>query len=219
VSVSRKNFLDYLETVDFVWFGHINDDWITIEKECEQCAFEHPEYSWTLVTDEKFQAWGDHGQELDKHLDLNKQYGYTSANTHSWKTTCKHPQLHMSWEQRIIDQLPLSNAVNTPTLQRVGQVTPWHRDRHYYYKKTYPGFDDYVIRFLIFLKDWQIGHIVQAGNSVITHWKAGDVITWHPTRLHLSGNIGINNKWTNNITGILDEKINFEIPWQGLEQT
>lgn len=217
MSVSRKNFLDYLSTVDFVRFSNINDDWNSIEQECEQCATDHPDYSWTLVVDDQFRAWGNNGQLLADNLDLNRQYGYTSANTHSWKTTCKEPQLHMSWESRIVAQLPLSHAVNTPTLQHPGQVTPWHRDRHYYYKKTHPGMEDYVVRFLMFLKDWQIGHIVQAGNSVITHWKAGDVILWHPMRLHLSGNIGINNKWTNNITGILNEEIDFKIPWQGLE--
>jgi hypothetical protein len=216
MSLRRKNFLDYLNTVDYVRFSHINDDWSEILKECEQCASDHPDYSWTLVTD-NFEPWGDHALELKQNLDLNSKYGYTSANTHHWKTTCQQPQIHMSWEKRVIDQLPMSLAVNCPLLQKPGQINPWHRDRYYYFKKNHPEVSDYVIRFLIFLRDWQIGHIVQAGNSVITHWKAGDVILFHPTRFHLSGNIGINNKWTSNATGILNDNIDFEIPWQGFE--
>ena len=62
-----------------------------------------------------------------------------------------------------------------------------------------------IIRFVVFMKDWDIGHVLQSENSIISHWKAGDTIVWHPGKFHLSANIGISSKWTFNITGILKD--------------
>jgi hypothetical protein len=219
VSVSRKNLIEYLKTVDYVRFSHIKDDWKSIIQECEQCAVDHPDYCWSLVLDETFEEWDSSmSQEMKKVYSYNKAYGYTSANTVSWKTTCKQPQLHMSWEQRILDQLPLIHPVSTPTLQRTGDLMPWHKDRYYYFKQNYPSDQEYVIRFLLFPQNWQIGHFLQVGNSILSHWMAGDVVVWHPDRMHLSVNVGMNNKWTCNITGILTEEIPFDIPFQGLDR-
>ena len=67
---------------------------------------------------------------------------------------------------------------------------------------------DYTIRFIVFHNDWEIGHIIQAGDSYIPHWKQGDVITWFPRRWHLAANIGMLDKWTTNITGVLREEVN-----------
>jgi hypothetical protein len=212
VSVSRKKFLDYLETVDYVKVGKVKLDSALVIAECEETAKNNPGYWWSLVVDENnFEEWNGLGKDLRKTLQTNKDYGYTSDNTRSWKTTCNKPQIHMSWEKGLIAQIPLLDKINTPTLQKPGNVMPWHQDRFYYFKQTHAD-SEFVARFLVFLKDWELGHVLQAGNSIISHWSAGDIITWHPTRMHLSANIGITNKWTNNLTGILPQQIDFVIP-------
>lgn len=218
MSVSRKNLIDYLKTVDYVRFSHINDDWSSVIRECVQCEKDHPDYRWSVVLDDTFEEWNSMGEQMKEAYSVNKAYGYTPGNTVAWKTTCGNPKLNMSWEQRVMDQLPLIHPVSTPTLQNTGNIIPWHKDRHFYFKQTHPEDQEYVVRFLVFPQNWQTGHLLQVGNSILSHWIAGDVVLWHPDRMHLSVNVGMNDKWTCNITGILTEEVPFEIPFQGLDR-
>jgi hypothetical protein len=215
VSVSRRDFLDYLSTVDFVKLKTIHDDWSQILQECVAVAEAHPDYAWPLVYDDgKFEAWGKNGQQLGDSLDQNKKWGYLPTNTISWKTTCKQPQLHMSWEQRIAQALPFEpGCVVTPTLMKPGNVMPWHTDGFYYFKdRCDQDLQQYVARSLIFVKDWETGHYLQAGDSVIHHWRAGEVLIWHPERHHVVANVGYTDRWTCNVTGVLQATIDFTLP-------
>jgi hypothetical protein len=132
-----------------------------------------------------------------------KKYGYTQHNTKLWKTTSGGDKLDFSWEKQVADQLPLDHAIVTVTRQDVGQTLPWHMDRFFYLKKIYPQDTRAIWRFLLFLSDWQIGHIIQVKNSVYYGWKRGDVVAWQPDSYHLSANVGLATKWTCNITGFL----------------
>jgi hypothetical protein len=73
-----------------------------------------------------------------------------------------------------------------------------------------PGFDLLaqarpIWRFLLFLEDWKMGHVLQVNNSMLHHWHQGDVVVWQPGTMHVSANIGLETKWTCNITGFLNE--------------
>jgi hypothetical protein len=205
VSLSRTSFLTDLKSRDYLKFGNIAADWPTIVDECEAAVKEFPQYWSSLVVDPTTFAWDKIGEEYAAELEKNRTWGYTPENTRSWTTLATKPQLTMEWEEGIANQLPLTNWISRPTMQTPGNVMPWHCDNFYYFKRNYPN-QEFVIRFVIFMQDWQIGHVLQAGDSIISHWKAGDVIVWHPERMHLSANIGYNNKWTINTTGILKEE-------------
>jgi hypothetical protein len=89
-----------------------------------------------------------------------------------------------------------------------GTVMPWHYDKFYYMNRIVDEEQKpFLSRFLIFLEDWQSGHYLEAGRSIVTGWRAGDVIAWHPNRGHLSSNVGLTDKWTCNVTGVLKEQI------------
>jgi hypothetical protein len=206
-SVSRKNFLNLLDKVDYYKFGNISADWDGINLECEKFVNQNSEYWCSLVPDETFQIWDENGKEYLKSLENVKKWGYNSTNTMSWETTSRAPVLKMNWEQSLYDYFPLSKTVSRPTLQKPGNVMPWHVDNFYYFSHEYPELRDYIVRFIVFHNDWDIGHILQAGNTIISHWKRGDIIVWHPQRVHLSCNVGISDKWTTNFTGILKETI------------
>lgn len=199
------SFLKELESRDYLKFGNIAADWPAIVDECESAVAEFPQYWSSLVVDPATFAWDKIGQEYAADLEKNRNWGYTPENTRSWTTLASKPQLKMDWEEAIATQLPLTNWISRPTMQTPGNIMPWHQDNFYYFKRNYTDLE-FVIRFVIFMQDWQIGHVLQAGNSIISHWKAGDVIVWHPARMHLSANIGVTNKWTINTTGILKEE-------------
>jgi hypothetical protein len=133
-----------------------------------------------------------------------KKYGYTEHNTIIWKTTNINPILEFDWEKTIIQQLPLTHAIATVTRQDPGQILPWHMDRLFMLRKLYPNEKGTIWRFLLFLEDWQMGHVLQVKDTMLHHWKQGDVVVWHPGTMHVAANIGIEPKWTCNITGFLN---------------
>ena len=209
-SASRMNLLTHLESQDYITVGNVSADWNAIVNECETLVDQRPGYWCSLVPDQsEFDSWDNIGDEYIRSMTQFRDWGYTKHNTQSWETTSQQPQLHMEWEQTIMDWLPLQHPVSRPTLQKPGNVMPWHQDQFFFFKRKHPEQYNNVVRFIVFMKDWEVGHLLQAGNSVITHWQAGDVVLWHPDRMHIGANVGVTNKWTQNVTGILNEKINF----------
>ena len=202
-SVSRKNFLNLLDGVDYYKFGNISADWESINSECEQFVEQHPDHWCSLIPDESFEVWGEEGAAYKKHLQRYVKWGYNSQNTRSWTTTSCSPVLEMSWEESIREYFPLDNTLSRPTLQKPGNVFPHHEDKFFYIRHKYPDSKDYIVRFIVFHHDWAPGHLIQAGDSIISHWKQGDVIVWYPSRVHISCNVGFTDKWTTNVTGIL----------------
>ena len=141
--------------------------------------------------------------ELYEKTNKYAEVGYTCHNTKIWKTTSSEQKLDFEWEKDVCDQLPLVNAVATVTRQDPGQVLPWHQDEFFYHKKFFASTDLEIWRFLVFLSDWKPGHFVQANDTVYHHWKFGDTIVWQPKTMHLSANVGLETKWTCNVTGHL----------------
>lgn len=208
MSVSRKSFLEHLSQTDFIWFGHIKDDWPAIVEESQQTVIGNPQcWSHLAVDESDADPWDDIGNEYVETLKHYRAWGYNAQNTRVWETTSAMPKIQMAWEDRVAKHLPLTAVESKPTLQTPGNIIPWHQDKFFSFKRQH-GDTEFIVRFVVFLRDWATGHFLQAGDSVICHWKAGDVITWMPQRMHLSVNVGIENKWTVNYTGILKE--NFE---------
>lgn len=207
--VSRTRLLEILSSKDFIWFGNIAADWQAIQHECEDAVQSNPNYWTDLVS--VVDSWDGIGDQYNNAIQMGRDWGYTKENTRSWETTAQKQQIRMQWEPDIVTNLPLQNGINRPTLQPPGTTMPWHKDHFWYFKRQYPDNQQFIVRFIVFISDWSPGHFIQAGNSVIKSWLAGDVVLWHPDRMHLATNAGFANKWTSNITGILDETI--EIPY------
>jgi hypothetical protein len=204
VLLSRTSFLEQLADRDYINFGNIGLDWASITKECEECVAQHPGYWVSLVTDD-YDAWDESGNAYWQSMQQYANWGYTHNNTRSWETTSIKPRLIMAWEKELDLHVPLDHLISRPTLQTPGNIMPWHQDKFYFWKREHTD-NEFVIRFLVFHEDWKLGHMLQAGNSIISHWKAGDIICWHPDRWHLSVNAGSVNKWTTNITGLLKKE-------------
>ena len=64
----------------------------------------------------------------------------------------------------------------------------------------------YFCEYLIFLEDWNWGHFIQVGNNVLSNWKAGDIYTYKYGMYHLSCNVGLEPKYTMQITGMPNDK-------------
>ena len=58
-----------------------------------------------------------------------------------------------------------------------------------------------LVRYTIFLQDWEPGHIFVLDDEYISNYKAGDMYEWSdPLSLHAPANIGYNPRYTFQIT-------------------
>jgi hypothetical protein len=88
--------------------------------------------------------------------------------------------------------------------QDPGQVLPWHQDKFYKLKQRLASGEHRIFRYIVLLEDWKIGHYLQIGSEPVVKWRAGDVFTYAPDVYHLSGNCGIEPKYTMQVSGVED---------------
>jgi hypothetical protein len=86
-----------------------------------------------------------------------------------------------------------------------GTVLPQHGDTYKKFCELH-DIDDImnIRRYLVMLEDWQSGHYFELANTVQVPWKAGDVFYWHGDCPHLAANMGHTNRYTLQITGVVE---------------
>ena len=88
--------------------------------------------------------------------------------------------------------------------QMPGNILPWHSDKFYKIKQDHPDVDaEKIVRANVFMEDWKIGHILQIEQNVISDWKKGSGYVWSSGVYHLSGNLGLEDKYTLQVSGLL----------------
>lgn len=182
---------------DILYCGRLHLSWCQIDKDLASVVDDQTR-NLPVVDDQTL-----FGTPLYDIQNQYKKYGYSEHNTKIWKTTTNGEKINFVWEKEICRQLPLDHALATVTRQDAGQILPWHVDRYFFLKNKFPEDTRPVWRFLLFLSDWDIGHVIQVKNTVYSNWKRGDVVVWKPDSYHLSANVGLATKWTCNITGFL----------------
>jgi len=89
--------------------------------------------------------------------------------------------------------------------QPPGQTLPSHEDTFYKFSKL-NDVDPYkCVRVNIFLEDWQSGHYFEINDTPVVPWERGDAVVIYRDELHLSGNMGMTEKYTMQITGVESE--------------
>jgi len=137
--------------------------------------------------------------------DIHVKYG-KFPDTYTIKNTLIH---QLWWDNTQIDYKELGRQLGIDVItvsticQPPGNVVPIHRDTFYQINQQYPDRPDLKVRANIYLEDWKLGHFIQYGNEVSTHWHAGDGFIWNSDVLHLSANAGMENKYTMQISGFL----------------
>lgn len=89
-----------------------------------------------------------------------------------------------------------------------GSILPLHRDRYSYFSQQNNITDlDQIVRVIVFLEDQKIGHILQIENQEVNAWRAGDYVYWHGKKMHMAANLGNEDRFTLQITGIINNQI------------
>lgn len=87
-----------------------------------------------------------------------------------------------------------------------GDIMPIHSDTYTKFKSLHNINDSNdIYRAIIFLEDWQSGHIFEIDNTAITNWKSGDYIVWRGNTPHMAANLGVTPRYTAQITFVPEE--------------
>lgn len=88
---------------------------------------------------------------------------------------------------------------------RTGTVMPVHKDlyRRYVERFDLQGKETSIRRALLLLENWKPGHYLEVGGKPYVNWRAGDVVEWAFDEPHMAANIGLEDRYTLQITGHL----------------
>ena len=135
-------------------------------------------------------------------------WGYKKENTMFYRAFSSD---HKNIFKKFINFTGLKFASSSIIKQPPGNTIPWHYDTHIKFyeqikQKKLNIKKNEIIRYMLFLEDWNWGHFFCVGSSVISKWKKGDIITWDPLIHHTGSNGGMKPKVTMNITGVITKK-------------
>ena len=139
----------------------------------------------------------DYGDAWITQIGNPKSRWYGDHNTVHWQIFDRTPE--------YVNKTARENFVvfSTSMLkQNPGMFFPEHTDTHYKFKQKHKVTGD-IIRWCIFLQDWQPGHYFDMNQQPIVNWKKGDYVELKEGDLHRGSNSGNVPKYTAQITGIL----------------
>jgi len=82
-------------------------------------------------------------------------------------------------------------------------VMPVHQDLYKRYVELFnlQGQETSIRRALLLLEDWKPGHYLEVDSKPYVNWKAGDTVEWVYDLPHMAANIGLEDRYTLQITG------------------
>jgi hypothetical protein len=114
------------------------------------------------------------------------------------------------WNQRFIDIFAGQGWQDIGTSyyrMTTGTVLPTHGDLYLKYIDLFnlQGREHTIRRAIVLLEDWKSGHCLEIQGRPIVDWKAGTVIEWLYDTPHMAANIGLEPRYTLQITGHVDD--------------
>ena len=86
-----------------------------------------------------------------------------------------------------------------------GTVMPVHRDLYKRYVELFDlqGKEHTIRRALCLLEDWRPGHYLEVNSKGYVNWQAGKTVEWYYDTPHMAANIGLEDRYSLQITGHL----------------
>jgi hypothetical protein len=112
-----------------------------------------------------------------------------------------------SWCANITDEFDLKYTTTTLYCMTPGTILPNHKDIYLKYKEIFSLDENFsnIYRVIIFLEDWKSGHYLEVDETPIVSWKKGDYVMWKYDSEHIAANIGSENRYTLQVTGIKND--------------
>lgn len=113
-----------------------------------------------------------------------------------------------TWNHRFVEHFAALGWHNIGTSyyrMPPGTVLPTHGDLYKKYVDLFDltGREHTIRRAVVFLEDWKSGHYFEGLGTPLAPWSAGQVVEWTYDTPHLAANIGMEPRYTLQITGHL----------------
>ena len=156
--------------------------------------------------------WDDEFKQLNyitepfndpKSVDQWTSQGYQSKIVGAM---CDMRQQQPSWNHRFVEhfeQLGWQDIGTSYYRMSTGTVMPVHQDLYKKYIERFElhGQEQSVCRALVLLEDWKPGHYLEVQGIPYVGWQAGQVVEWTYDTPHMAANIGLEDRYTLQITG------------------
>lgn len=116
---------------------------------------------------------------------------------------------NLNWDvpnnlKEIADRFGFIDGMVRIHVQHPGQVWNLHLDK---LEKWCPEDPSKVMRIMVQLTEWEMGHYFSYGNYTFTGWQAGDVTTFDWQNVpHSTANSGLKPRVTLQVTGVITEQ-------------
>jgi hypothetical protein len=160
--------------------------------------------------------WDDQYKNIDyvnetfndtEQLEIWLNQGYVNKFTGDM---CDMRSEQPTWNKRILETFEGQGWKDVGTSyyrMNTGTVLPTHRDLYLKYINIFKlqGREHTIRRAIIFLEDWKPGHYAEYMNQAFVNWHAGAVIEWTYDTPHMAANLGLDPRYTLQITGHIDD--------------
>jgi len=158
--------------------------------------------------------WDDEFKQLTY---VNEQFNDVE-NTQRWLAQgyanrftgdmCDMRSPQASWNQQFVniyEQIGWKDIGTSYYRMSTGTVLPTHGDLYLRYVELFnlQGQEHRIRRAVVFLEDWKPGHYAEYNYVAKTNWLAGDVVEWCYDAPHMAANLGLEPRYTLQITGWL----------------
>ena len=156
--------------------------------------------------------WDDEFKQLDY---INETFN-DAVSLKQWTTQgyankftgdmCDMRSQQPSWNQQFINiykELGWQDIGTSYYRMNTGTVLPTHGDLYLRYIELFglQGQEHRIRRAIVFLEDWKSGHYFEGAGHAKVHWLAGDVVEWQYDTPHMAANLGLEPRYTLQITG------------------
>ena len=153
--------------------------------------------------------WDDEYKKFDyvrqpitgEEADTWRSQGYTHETTTGKMYDSRNPM--PDWVNTIANLMNLRNPGFVFYRMDTLDIMPTHVDHFNTYCRVFNKDRKEVRRAIVFLEDWKPGHYFQIDNVGVVNYKAGEYVLWAPDVPHAASNIGVEPRYTLQITCLL----------------
>lgn len=163
------------------------------------------QYNFGVFWDDEYKHLDYINETFNDTVSLDKwtKQGYANKFTGDM---CDMRSQQPSWNQRFIDfftELGWKDIGTSYYRMNTGTVLPVHSDLYLKYIKLFnlEGKEHTIRRAVVFLEDWKSGHYFEAMDKGLVGWTAGTTVEWEYDAPHMAANIGVEPRYTLQITG------------------
>lgn len=137
---------------------------------------------------------------MDYEIESWRKRGYVNFDNFSGQMySSKNPM--PDWIRKFDDLFNMKNQTYLFYKMSTLEIMPEHRDHYQTYIRLFNPKVENIKRVLVFLEDWRPGHYLEIDGKGLVNWRAGDFVKWDNFTPHAAANIGIEDRFTLQITG------------------